>query len=552
VYNFIDTTEYQASKVLPSEAVSINGEYIENLIDGYRTLYVSGRESFVKELEFYETGIRDGSTVKSRRYPARKIVVGYQLLAKSDEAFREAFNKLNSILNVMDAQLIFRDEQDKYFIGTPSGAGEVPPGSNSVKSEIEFYCADPFKYSVEEYEVEPTQDNGSTFLVEYNGTYKSFPTFEASFFKEEETSNDGSTGNALTGNGDCGYIAFYNEREKIIQLGDPDEEDGEDMEKSQTLVNQSFMTPKSFGDAVKELWTANNGYVSSDALIQVGTMDVAKSYANATDEQYYLTPSNYGSGSQWHGPSVTRVIPADASGEMGAKNFTLTYRQKMSIGSGSKDINQYGLFQVILMHIDGTTQKRIGGVNVLKSKSGKNATLRVYINDKYYDKTIDLSLNNIYFGNNNTSKGITPVKTSTITKTGDTLNFNLGGIVLEYRDSEIEELTVTHITFSIAKYGNKTPLAYNGLYSAKFVKHNCDTWHDVINKFSASDVVIADCKAGEIYLNDIRTPGLGALGNDWEEFYLSPGINQIGVAWSDWTKEGYEPTFKMRYREVFL
>ena len=49
MYEFIDTTEFLDSVSLPSEALKINGEYIENQVTGYRTLYVSGRESFVKE-----------------------------------------------------------------------------------------------------------------------------------------------------------------------------------------------------------------------------------------------------------------------------------------------------------------------------------------------------------------------------------------------------------------------------------------------------------------------------------------------------------------------
>ena len=62
----------------------------------------------------------------------------------------------------------------------------------------------------------------------------------------------------------------------------------------------------------------------------------------------------------------------------------------------------------------------------------------------------------------------------------------------------------------------------------------------------------ADCNSGEIYLNGIRSPQLGALGNDWEGFYLKPGLNQIGVAYSGWVTDDYAPQFKVRYREAYL
>ena len=50
MYNFIDVTEIQNGSNLPSEALQLNGEYIENQITGYRTLYVSGREAMSPEL----------------------------------------------------------------------------------------------------------------------------------------------------------------------------------------------------------------------------------------------------------------------------------------------------------------------------------------------------------------------------------------------------------------------------------------------------------------------------------------------------------------------
>ena len=432
MYNFIDVNEVSEGK-LPSEALKINGNYIENQIVGYRTLHVSGREALSPEIETYETGVRDGSTIQSKRYPARTIIVTYQLIAETNEKFREAYNQLAAILDVKDAQLIFNDEQDKFYTGTPSAIGEVEPGRNSVIGEFEIYCADPFKYSVVVYEVDATDNNGKQFVCNYNGTYKAYPTLEASFYSEEET--DGETNTELTGNGDCGYVAFFNDREKIIQLGEPEEEDGESLEKSQTLVNQSFRKSTSWGTATKSLWVINNGVTSSDAFVQTGTVGVVKSYHGATNDECYLVASNYGTGTQWHGPSITRTIPADASGHIGAKNFTLTYMQKLSIGSGKDDIKPKGAFQVMLVSGSGSTRKIVAGACIFKNTDGKAGKLRFYLNGKVaYTMNLDLSYYNKYFGNNSVSKGITTVKTSSITKSGQTVTFNLGGIKKVFRE----------------------------------------------------------------------------------------------------------------------
>lgn len=553
MYAFRDTTaKTSAADDLPSEALKINGSYIENVITGYRTLSVSGREALSPELNTYETGSRDGSRLKSKRYPARTITVKYQLKADSSKDFRDKYNQLAEILNVEDAELIFNDETDKYFTGTPSEIGEVEPGSNFVTGEFQILCTDPFKYSVEEHEVSPSSDSGfNVFTIDYQGTYKSYPTLEAQMYSEEET--NGETATALTGNGDCGYVAFFNENEKIIQLGDPDEEDIESLPKSQTLVNQSWMKSTSWGTAAKNNWASNSGITSSDSYTQAGSVKVDKSFSEATTSQYYLTASSYGSGSKFHGPTVTRTIPADASGDVGAVNFTLSYKQKISIGTEKNASEQRGAFQMLLVSGSGSSRRIVAGVTIWKSGSGKNGKLRFYVNHKtVHTMDIDLSLNNKMFGNNSAKKNIQTVKDTIITKTGGTVSFNVGGVKKTFRDSDIAETAVTQVTFGFYQYGTKTALGFNGLYKAKFVKNNCDTWRDIPNKFSASDLITADCKTGTIMFNGTECPEYGALGNDWEDFYLTPGTNQIGASYSDWVSSSYAPTFKLRYREVFL
>lgn len=685
MYNFIDVNEVSDGVVLPSEALKINGEYIENQIAGYRTLTVSGREALSPDVISYTTGVRDGSRIKSKRFPERIIIVQYQLIAESNEAFREAYNKLAAILNVENAELIFNDEQDKFFVGTPCIIGAVKPGSNAVIGEFEILCADPFKYSVIEYEATPDLD-ASSVLIDYGGTYKAFPTLEADFYNEKESSEDGETVQALTGAGDCGYVAFFTENEKIVQIGDPDEADSEEAyEKSQTLANSAFDSSTSWGSAAKSLWKVNSGITSSDAVVQTGnvamaaasyvakmpetsgTILTATSKANlphinykvtakatertensvkvtfsvtgslatdsnyfigkyiltasiyvggawhnvtlkkATDqwrgktghtanitvtvkglsasttaltgikfkvtrgdslgtagilgetacsnltisnyaanipETYYLAPSDFGAGTDWHGASITRVLPADKAGDVGATNWKLTYSQKMSIGNGGNATSELGAFQVLVVSGSGTSRKIIAGVNVYKGSNGKKAKLRFYMNGSVMETVdIDLSYNNKYFNSS---------KTSTITKTGNSVNFNICGISKTYRDADIATVAAKEVTFTMTKFGSKTPLSYNGLYWAKFVKNNCETMKDVPNKFSAGDVVEADCKNGEIYLNGVPTPSLGALGNDWEEFVLTPGLNQIGISYSEWVDAEYAPLMKVRYREVFL
>lgn len=542
MYSFIDTIESQGSADLPSEALKLNGEYIENQIEGYRTLYVAGREILSQELTTYETGVRDGSNLSYRRYPSRTITVGYQLIAEDNESFREAYNKLNALLDVEDAEMIFADEPDKFFRGTPSGADDVDPGKNAVTSEIEFICTDPFKYSVEEYEASPVADDGTTFVIEYNGTQKSYPTFEVSFADQDESEG------TLTGNGDCGFVVFMNEDQKVIQVGEPDETDGETYEKSQTLVNQTF---NKWDSSVTKNWAVNTGSnTNPDVHKQMGSIKLT-TYGSYKA----ITANSFGSyNNAWHGPTVTRTIPADASGEQGAINWQASWKQLMSISQNTNGSKEKGVFQCLLNNVSGSTITTVAAVAVWKSATGNKATIRFYVHgQKTVDVPIDISWFNQYFGWTDTNPGSTrpvPIRTSTIQKKGDTVIFNIAGIKRTFTSPAAANMEVHQMTFWFGQYGTTTPLYANGLIYAKFVKDNCNTWQDIPNKFSANDVLVVDCESAQIYLNDIETPELGALGNDWDNFYLKPGTNQIGVAWSDWTTNN--PTFKIKYREAFL
>lgn len=534
MYEFVDATGVQSGSALPAEAMKLNGEYLENQVSGYRTLYVSGRELLAPELTTVEVGRRDGVLYRSRRYPERVITVGFQLIAPSNEAFRAAFNKLSGLLHVEEAELIFADEPDKFFRGTPSEIGDIEPGRNAVTGEIVFTCSDPFKYSVQEYTASPASDG--TFTINYGGTMPGFPVLSANFANL-------ASGSAEDG---CGYVAFVNDQGKIIQLGDPDEAEGEDYEKSQTLVNQSFRELDDWNTSTQSQWPQNVGITSSATVTQTGTAGLSL----AATSEYFLTATDYGVGEKWHGPSVTRALPADAAGEVGAANFTLTYRNKVSVGKNADDVGQRGSLQMLLLDAGN---RIVAGVNILKSKTGTAATLRFYVNgSKAEDIAIDLSYYGPYFGANNASKGTKTVKTVKVTKTGDLIEFNAGGVQRSYRSEAIADTAVTKVQWTFMQYRTKAALTRCGMYDMKFVKHNCTTWKNVPNKFSGGDELVADCNSGEILLNDLPAPGLGALGNDWENFALLPGVNKIASVYSEWVPVARKPSFSVRYREVFL
>lgn len=671
--------------MLTSVSMQLNGEYIETLIEGYTTLDVSKQELLSVEQKTEEIGIADGSKFKYRRYEDREITVEFAIEGKTRAELMTKLTKLNGVLNVNDAQLIFNDEPEVYYVGTIKGTPTVDfiigisSDNAAATGKFTFLCSDPFKYSVIEHEAQQSVDDPTTIVLDYNGTYKSYPKLEVDFYSEEDS------GTALSRDGDCGFVAFFNEDKKIIQVGDPEEADGvSKYEKSQTLINQTFSDASSW-ESVQSIWSRNAGSLYLDEVVREGSVgmsistyavpsnpastsarvlsgarsDIGSPYINysvslsasgrnnnsirvtavitsalwtsgswfltgykllgslyiggqwqnvtlkttsdrwrgttshtasmsftvtglsasqtvlsgikfkvtrtdslgdgsgtlnerscgnlpiasyeaSVPETYILGPTSYGSTTgKYHGPSISRTLPVDAKGETGAKDFTFSYKHKMSMGNGD-NMSQVGGFQAVL--IAGSMV--LGGVRVLKNQNGKSGKLNYYIKDKIvYTKDVDLTYKNDTFGD-----GANIV----ITKTGSSISFAIGDDTQPFDDVTIKDVVVTQIAFIFEKYSSLTPLTYNGLSWVKFVKNNCDVYEDIPNKFSSNDVLICDCENGEILLNNVSSPQLGAIGNNWESFYLKPGINQIGIAYSDWVDSEHAPTFKIRYRERFI
>lgn len=535
MYNFRDVTAASGpgDAFLPPEALKLNGGYLEMLIDGYRTLQVSGREALAPEVATYEIGLRDGVKLKYKRYPARTITVKYQLIAPTDAAFRQAYNALGALLDVTDAQLIFKDEPDKYFIGTPSGLGAVEPGTNAVTGEIEFLCADPFKYSTKEFDI-GADGTGNTATIDYAGTYKAYPILEATFAEESEPET-------LTGKGECGYVAFFNENKSIIQLGNPDESDVIDDPslKDQTLINQKFKTSTAWATAAKNLWTLNSAPFDYQ---QIGTLGMKQ----LSGSSYYLGATSYGTlETAEHGASMMRAIPADASGGTSTPRFDLYFTPVFSIGSGQAALQTYGEFALILISAD---DEKVVRVRLVKNTAGRTATLMLYVGDRLIRETeIDIGAGNRNFG----AGAANPVCRVSRSLAG--FYFVIGGFTQAYHFAKSSPVpAVTKIAFLFSQYKSRSPLAYNGLLDCRLVKNACDTRIDIPNVFQPNDVVTANCRTGEITRNGMPAPELGALGNDWENFYLTPGQNQIGFSYSDWVPAGYAPKMGVKYREVYL
>lgn len=512
MYNFVDTTESQGSASLPSEALNLNGKYIEDMIPGYRTLHVKGRELLECEIDDFENGNADGTQYRGKRYRPRVITVTYLLMSDSNTAFRGAYNKLNGLLDVPESVLIFADEPDKYFIGTKASHTDVTPGTNSVVGEIEFYCTDPFKHSIVEtpFPASVNSDGVMEATIVNNGTESVPISYE------------------ITHNHENGYIGIVSEH-GAMQYGYVDELDKE-VRKSQVLVN--FKTGSDISNGM-----ANGGIVTEPERIPAnGTFKTIT--VNGHD---CFALDNVGSGSYWHGAAKTLTLPTDANGNIGAVNFKAQAHVWFETGT----VSQTGLLEFVIgdeegnllcdMHlVKGSSTNNVAGCNMkIQGMGDVNNDVKKVSFEPTSKSAMNVDGGIIY-----------------IEKSGELFTFGFAGARYSFRAPHLAEKKALTVTVFLGQYGSKGAgnLVARMYFRELSFRTDAEYMYDIPNRYQDGDKVFIDGESGKIYTNGVPSLGDEVVGTKY--FKAPPGETKVQFYHSDFCDPA--PTITAKIREAYL
>lgn len=518
MYEFRDTSEYKEDSGRMPESFSFDGIWIEDQIEGFRVTGTEGRELMEAEIDYTEVGFTNGAKFRKKRYPVRTIIVYYLLHAKTDFAFRESYNKLNSLLSGEQKKLIFADELDKYFIATKTGNSKVDPGTNFVKGEIEFTCTDPLKYST---------------------TVKSFPFSVSNGVLKANIENKGTVDvpidYRIMMNHENGYIGIVSQN-GAMQFGKKEEADKEYV-KSQQLLN------------INNFISAGNDTTGYDAMHPAyghsGTM-TTKTWFNTT----FLTLGSLGSsgGIAWGGMRTVNV-PADVSGHVGAKNFYCYWHLLFYAGL----MGQLGELSLSFLTADN---KLIAGCNWFKwDESGNQGGYQFVVNGpmdsggnvngrilkKWWFECSHLQSQNPWYW----EWGHCDLK-----KEGEKITFFYYGQYYTYIIPAIKDMECAKIQVTARIIGGKSSkmLTYFGFDKIDFQKLNVDAWKDVPNRYRSGNQVVIKGDEGKIYVNGMPRPSDEMTGTKY--FKASPGITQVELYHSSFSTP--VPTAVAEIREAWL
>lgn len=155
----------------PSDNMSINGTPVNEIVDGYRQLSVSGRGLIGQEVKTTSIAGRRGVWVEEISEPSRVLEIKYQLEAKTSEELREKFDKLNLFLRTTNngsktLEVTFKDELNFTYYAIFSGADSFEENSKSIVSRFSLLVPDGYKKS---------RLKGSVGQIELTGAFEVMP-----------------------------------------------------------------------------------------------------------------------------------------------------------------------------------------------------------------------------------------------------------------------------------------------------------------------------------------------------------------------------------------
>lgn len=525
---------YVAQLSKPSSAPAIDGVCLEDIIPGYRTLSVSGRDPLELNLTTVDRDKIDGEIYRWKKLQARTITINFAITTSTLSAYRASVSKLKAFCHQhTNSKYIFRDQPDRYIVGTVESIDcddldNSGMGAYAGEGSISVHCSDPIFYSVEEYTV--TGDPGEAVSFNYDGTYPAYPRISVTNGDGLTYSNDKHVATVVITNKNGGILSFGDNR-TITEKSSAQQwatllEYGED--RAYGLSGNSLSDLLSKGKANSDntnKWWVKTGYNGAE---QDGTI----SY-RVTGGQAELYPSAFNDNgtNTWLGTSMRWEMGAAPDGTTAFRDYEFKFdtalipTDRLQTGGIYCGVEDEKGQQITGMYICKNSDNMVD-YNVMMF-AGPDITMIHNISGRSIGDAIGA------VGNSNTSWG----SEHAMYRFGSTLvmHFNTPehysasayGVAGDTSISPLAKYIVLGFT-QLRGFGK---MAVQGLQYIRvrgvYSKVSASS-HTVTVFLSARDTLTADCSNATVEVNGLSRPTMNALGNDWSKFKMEPGtIQQI-------------------------
>lgn len=537
-----DTTDPFDIKADYDNGIYDGSKTLEDLLPGFLTESVSGREGYSKEISETSIGKRYGATYDYAQGETRDLKIKFSI-ATEQSNYTALCDKLKSILmNTYQSDypqlgLIFTDDPSCYYLGTTSSI-EISQlntaGSDytSAKGTITFHCSDPYKHATVPKAVTVTTTESNDHVIEMTlenkGNVPTPVSIETTFASE------------------TGYIGF-SLCNTYYQVGNPQEQNQETRQKSVQVFDNHMNEQHD--------WVLNDGAVfppqhGSDGTAGIGWADANGSCRFIWDQgvidsnglkEGFVEPTGYGSGSFWHGIAMTKTLPA-IEGQY-PYNWSCQWRFDFNEDTtwDKRHWNGQGVGHNSMTFSDanGAVICSIGFEDTTDASINSNMFITIG-NKRVFDERFKGTAYYVSITKNMKRDAGSVV---CVDKYGSYINIRFRDVNVTYALSNLNQLR--KITWYGAALKSYLPMANNNFRAMNFTMHNVNYVVDVPNYFQRGYTLYIDGENDKNYVN-------GALNWDRVDvasrpLMLLPGKHTLRIAVSSFATT--LPTVKATYRE---
>lgn len=511
-YRFADTIAGGASaRGLPSEALSVDYTYLDNAVEGFTTLSVSGRESLSYEVTDgnYATGI-NGKRYIGKNTLERELTIEFQLIAPTPEEFLKRFHKIKAICLGASHQIRFADTPKAHYTGTLKSIGTPEKGCLSTVTEMIWYCADPYLVADEVTETKAALVDGVlTANVVNDGTAEVLPTY------------------VVKNSGENGYLGIVHAN-GTFAMGAIDEADVKPYQRSELLIDGISGFTDYKGQLPERKDKACNG------SLKTVTEDGAT----------WLRLNAMGTGGTFLNGGCKRMkLPNDSNGEFGAKNFQLLFNAQFATWG-------LGQTETIDIILTDTEDKYLCAYEIQKlDRAGNQAYVRFLTLKDFQGQRRDEG----FEARMDTTNALYMAGQDEILKQGDTLRFSYKRQYYSYAIPEIRDKKVGYVYIYFGQLAGVTAsdrLVTRCRVQTNIigVKNNVNAIYDIPNRYRPGSEIVIDTATDSIVIDGLPRNGELVTGSTFEP--LPAGTSKVEFLTSSWCKN--KPDIAVKFRKRWL
>lgn len=447
-----------------------------------------------------------GVNVQEVKQGAKIIRIKFALLQNDPREIERVKHQLAGMFDDKIHKLEFNIEPDKYYLGMLRE--KVTPDYVAKwyqTGELEFIVPDGVAHSTTYKRLTKSQavvsGKKATFTIQNDGNQPAIPIITANHTQEN------------------GYLGIVNAT-GAFEVGDVEETDGFNRKKSQVLRDYKTGTNIISGLSHAQ---PNEAVLNDTGQNLRGTVSILNLWGRP-----HMHLSNNGGTTGNNGGSVTWTIPADTSGEVGALNEYLWWRQIFWAGS----VEQYGFIKVMVSDTDG---KFLYGVETFKRSKGEETEYNFLATDGEggYDvlKRWSFRANNENSDNPfNQDRGF-----SDLLRRNDMVQVYFFGTYHKINVPDLVGKKSAKIHVSFGSVGNKPLVTHMYLDQIMYRKDFVNEFVNVPNRYTNGTSVVANFENDTLFIDNKIENDEVVHGSMWH-LNIPPGKSTLDIYCSDWAE----------------